>query len=78
MGFGKFMSSTAGRLLRIVVGAALVVAGWLWIGGIWGIVVAVVGLVPLLAGLFDVCLISAIFMGTPLKGADLRTELNKE
>jgi len=75
MGFGKFMSSTSGRLLRIVVGAALVLAGWFWIGGIWGIVVAVVGLVPLLAGLFDVCLISALFMGTPLKGKDLRAQL---
>ncbi len=75
MGFGKFMSSTSGRLLRIVAGAALVVAGWLWIGGIWGIVVAVVGLVPLLAGLFDVCLISALFMGTPLKGEELRAQL---
>ncbi len=76
MGFGKFMSSMSGRLLRIVVGTALVVAGWLWIGGIWGIVVAVVGLVPLVAGLFDVCLISALFMGTPLKGEDLRAQLD--
>jgi hypothetical protein len=72
MGFGKFMASTTGRLVRIIAGAALVVAGWVWIGGIWGIVVAVVGLVPLLAGLFDVCLISALFLGTPLKGKDIR------
>jgi putative exporter of polyketide antibiotics len=72
MEFGKFMSSNWGRLLRIVAGAILVVAGWLWIGGVLGIIVAVVGLVPLVAGIADVCLISAIFMGTPLKGKDLR------
>jgi hypothetical protein len=75
MGFGKFMSGVWGRILRIVAGAILVAAGWLWIGGIWGIVVAVIGLVPLLAGIFDVCLISALFLGTPLKGKDLRATL---
>lgn len=75
MEFGRFMSSTWGRVLRIVAGAILVVAGWFWIGSIWGIVVSVVGMVPLLAGLLDVCLISALFMGTPLKGDDLRAQL---
>jgi len=36
-----------------------------------GIVLAVVGLVPLLAGVFDVCLFAPLF-GAPLKGADVR------
>ena len=77
MEFGRFMSSKWGRALRIVVGAILVGAGWWWIGSTWGIVVSVIGLVPLLAGLLDVCVISALFMGTPLNGADLRAQLDK-
>jgi hypothetical protein len=41
------------------------------VGGTGGIVLAVVGLVPLLAGVFDVCLFAPLF-GAPLKGADVR------
>jgi Inner membrane protein YgaP-like, transmembrane domain len=74
MEFGKFMASTTGRLLRIVAGIVLVAAGWMWIGGIAGIIVAVIGLVPLLAGIFDVCLISGLFLGTPYRGKDLRAQ----
>ncbi len=51
--FVKFMSSPAGRITRIVAGILLVGLGVLVIHGVGGIVVAVVGLVPLLAGLFD-------------------------
>jgi hypothetical protein len=72
MGFGSFMASTMGRLLRIAAGLVLVLAGGLWIGGIGGIILAVVGLVPLLAGIIDLCLISGLFLGTPYRGKDLR------
>ena len=40
---------------------------------IW--VLIVVGAVPLIAGIFDICIIGALFMGTPLKGDDVRAEL---
>lgn len=77
MGFAKFMSSTWGRILRIVAGVALIALGLAIVGGIWGIVLAVVGAVPLLAGLLDICIIGAIFLGTPLKGDDVRREMGE-
>jgi hypothetical protein len=71
MGFAQLMSSGLGRGLRIVAGIVLIAVGLGLVSGTGGIVLAVVGLVPLLAGLFDVCLIGALF-GAPLRGADVR------
>jgi hypothetical protein len=68
---GQFLSSTSGRLVRVVAGVALIAGGLAAIGGTMGIVVAAIGLVPLLAGVFDVCLFSAIF-GGPLRGSEVR------
>jgi len=75
MAFAKFMSSGLGRALRIVAGIALIALG-LASGGTGGIVLAVIGVVPLIAGLLDVCLLGALFFGTPLKGADVRARGN--
>ncbi len=71
MAFLNFMVSPAGRLLRIVVGIVLIVVGLLGIGGTGGIVVAIIGLLPLAAGVFDFCLAGPLF-GAPLRGADIR------
>jgi hypothetical protein len=71
MGFAQFMSSGLGRGLRIVAGIILIAVGLAVVGGTGGIMLAVVGLVPLLAGAFDVCLFAPLF-GAPLKGADVR------
>ncbi len=60
MKFVEFMSSTTGRALRIVAGVALIAVG-LAMGGGAGVVVAVVGLVPLAAGVFNVCLLAPLF-----------------
>ena len=65
MKFAQFMSSSTGRLLRIVAGIALIVIG-LIAGGGW-ITLSVIGLVPLLAGLANACLLAPLF-GQPLKG----------
>ncbi len=70
MGFAKFMASAAGRGLRIVAGIALVIAGFVWVTGVWGIVLAAVGVVVFLAGLLNFCLFAPIF-GAPLSGAKL-------
>lgn len=74
-GFVSFMASTAGRLVRIVAGIVLILVGLFALGGTGGntagIVVAVIGLVPLLAGLFDVCLFAPLF-GYPLSGSKIR------
>jgi len=75
MAFASFMSSATGRVLRIVVGLALI--GW----GVFlavaasiiptGIILAVVGLLPLVAGLADVCVAAPLF-GAPFSGAKVR------
>jgi hypothetical protein len=65
MKFAQFMSSATGRLLRIVAGIALIVIG-LIAGGGW-VTLSVIGLIPLIAGLANVCLLAPLF-GQPLKG----------
>lgn len=70
--FGQFMASSTGRAVRVIAGIALIVLGvWVGFDNAWGIVLAVVGAVPLLAGLFDVCVFSALF-GGPFSGARIR------
>ncbi len=69
MEFINFLSSTSGRLLRVVAGTAMVVIGVL-LGGGW-YVLAVAGLLPLFAGLSNVCLFAPLF-GQPFKGDSAR------
>jgi hypothetical protein len=70
--FVSFMASTAGRVVRFVAGLALIWWGWaLGFNTVAGIVVAVIGLVPLLAPIFDVCVFAPLF-GNPLSGAKIR------
>jgi len=69
--FVAFMASTAGRAIRFVAGAALIAWGLLGLGGTAGIIVAVVGAVPLLASLFDFCIFAPLF-GAPLSGPKIR------
>ncbi len=77
MKFSAFMSSGWGRILRIVAGLALIAIGLGWVGGTVGVVLAVVGVVPLVAGLFDICIIGRLFLGTPLKGSEVRAEIQE-
>ena len=69
--FVSFMASSAGRLTRIAAGVALIAWGLLGVGSTIGIIVAVVGTVPLLAGLIDVCLLAPL-LSCPLSGAKIR------
>ncbi len=69
--FVSFMASTTGRIVRIAAGLVLIAWGWLGLGGTTGIIVAVIGLVPLLAGVFDFCVFAPLF-GNPLSGAQIR------
>ncbi len=77
MGFAKFMSSGMGRVLRIVAGLALVVLGIAFVNGTLGLILIVVGAIPLVAGVFDICIIGALFLGTPLKGAEVRATIEE-
>ena len=67
----SFLASPAGRIVRIVAGTALVLWGLLGIGSTGGLIVALVGVVPLVAGLFDFCVFAPLF-GAPLSGQKIR------
>lgn len=65
-----FLASMNGRVLRAVAGIALLVIGWL-VGDTAGWIIAIIGLVPLAAGVFDFCLLAPL-MGHPFWGRDIR------
>jgi Protein of unknown function (DUF2892) len=69
MSFARFMSTPVGRGLRVLLGAAVIVWG-LAVGGSGGLMLAVVGVVPLLAGLFNVCLLAPV-LHAPFSGRRL-------
>jgi hypothetical protein len=71
MGFARFMSSLAGRLLRIVAGIALIIIGLAVVHGTGGIILAVVGLVVLAAGTFNFCIFAPLF-GGPFLPKDIK------
>ncbi len=68
-----FMASRTGRWTRMLAGAGLVVSG-LSARSPKGRVMALVGLVPLLAAAFDVCLFGPLF-GLPLSGEAIRRKV---
>ena len=69
--FAKFMASTAGRITRIIAGILLIVLGLFVVQGVGGIIMAVVGLLPLVAGIFDFCVFAPLF-GDPMSGKKIR------
>lgn len=70
MKFSQFMASTAGRVLRIVAGLALVITG-LMMQSTGGYILAVIGLLPLAAGVFDWCIFAPL-MHMPFTGKAIR------
>lgn len=69
MQFVEWMSKPTGRIFRVVAGLILI-GGGLYFQGVWGYVVAVVGVVPVLAGVFNFCLIAPI-LGAPFRPRSL-------
>jgi hypothetical protein len=69
--FVKFLASATGRIIRVVAGIALIAWGLWGLGGATGLIVAVIGAVPFLAGLFDFCVFAPLF-GAPLSGPKIR------
>ena len=61
------MASPAGRILRVVAGIALIVWGVMSASTTLTVVLIVIGLVPLLAGLFDWCVFAPL-LGAPFFG----------
>ncbi|MEZ4522800.1 MAG: DUF2892 domain-containing protein [Thermomicrobiales bacterium] len=71
MGFARFMATGAGRLARIVAGIVLIALGIWVVGGAAGWIIAAIGIVPILAGAANVCLVSPV-IHAPFRGRDVR------
>ena len=69
--FVRFMQTPAGRIGRIVAGVALIAAGLFGVDGSTGYLLAGLGVIPLAAGLLDVCLMAPFFR-IPFSGAKIR------
>jgi hypothetical protein len=70
--FIMFMASATGRIIRIVAGITLIVWGQV-IGGNNSIIITLIGLLPLLSGLFDFCVFAPL-VGFPLSGSKIRAK----
>ena len=69
--FSHFINSPQGRVFRVVAGAAFLIVGSLFRHHPLGVLSMIWSVLPLTAGLFDVCYIS-FALGGPLSGAVIR------
>jgi hypothetical protein len=76
-GFSRFINGPAGRIFRLVAGAAFLVIGYLYRDYTLGVLSMIWSLFPLSAGVFDICYISAV-LGGPLSGAKIRQTYQTE
>jgi hypothetical protein len=72
-GFSKFLNSLAGRILRLVAGIGFFVVGYMYRDHALGMISMVWGVLPLSAGAFDICYVSAA-LGGPLSGEKIRSK----
>ncbi len=70
MGFAKFMATPLGRGIRILAGLALMYWGSQQ-GTTTGMIVAVLGVLPLAAGALNLCFIAPL-IGAPFRGVDAK------
>lgn len=76
-GLFEFLASTAGRWTRAIAGLILIALGiWVAQSTVWTWVLIIVGLVPLGAGVFDVCVFAPLFR-LPFQGDRLREALGR-
>ncbi|MGD9030166.1 MAG: DUF2892 domain-containing protein [Anaerolineae bacterium] len=71
----RFLAGSAGRLTRAAAGLALILIGLLLVEGTGGWILAIVGLAPLAAGIFDFCIFAPL-LGLPFVGQRLREKLS--
>ena len=67
----KFLATNQGRWIRAVAGVLIIAIGILVVKDTGGLILAFVGLIPLLAGLFDFCVFAPLF-GAPFSGKAIR------
>ncbi len=72
-GFSRWVNSRAGRLFRLSAGVAFLVVGLLLRDSALGIALMAWSVVPLSAGTFDLCWISAV-LGGPVRSATIRAQ----
>jgi hypothetical protein len=72
-GFSKFLNGPAGRVFRLAAGTAFIVIGLVNRKHKLGVLSIVWGVLPLSAGAFDICYVSAV-LGGPLSGAEIRSQ----
>lgn len=60
-GLIKFMEGTWGRVLRIVLGLVLIYIGYSIVTGTAGWIIVIIGLVPLVMGVWGPCLLGFLF-----------------
>jgi hypothetical protein len=72
-GFSRFLNSAAGRVFRMVAGAGFLLFGFAYRGTVLGVLSMAWSVLPLTAGAFDVCYVSAAF-GGPFSGRAIRRE----
>jgi hypothetical protein len=69
--FSHFINSPPGRIFRAVAGAAFFIVGFVFRHHVLGVLSMLWSVLPLTAGLFDVCYIS-VALGGPFSGAIIR------
>lgn len=74
MEIARFMATPAGRIGRIVLGIIIIYIGVIADKPL-GYVLEVIGLVPIIAGALNLCLIGPL-LGAPLKGQRYRRGMN--
>ncbi len=57
----NFMQNYAGRALRVILGLALIYIGFSIVGGTLGVVLAIVGILPIAMGVLGPCLLGFVF-----------------
>jgi hypothetical protein len=70
-GFSRFINGPAGRVFRLVAGMGFLAVGYLFRDRPLGVISMAYSILPLSAGAFDLCFISAV-LGGPLSGAKIR------
>lgn len=63
----SFMASAAGRMIRIFAGIGLIAWGFLSFSEPNSYIIAGIGVLPILTGLLNICIIAPI-LGFPIKG----------
>lgn len=71
--FSAWLNGDSGRTFRIVAGVLFLIVGVTFRDEWWGRASVLWGVLPLSAGAFDICYISAA-LGGPLKGATVRDQ----